>query len=95
MQVAARGGRPGSSPYDPAVRTSSLPPAQTGIDGSSSGRPHVLGHLFGVSTLRRDLQDARDARNNRGREAHAAISYDPPSQAVSELPAKMVYGKNP
>ncbi|WP_165219921.1 hypothetical protein [Aquisphaera insulae] len=94
-QTAALGTRPGSgsSPYDPAVKTSSIPAAQTGIDGASTGRPHVIGHLIGVSGLRHDIQARRAARGDKAREAHAAITYDPAGQSVSDLPAEMVYGK--
>ncbi|QEH32548.1 hypothetical protein OJF2_10250 [Aquisphaera giovannonii] len=92
-RTAALGGRPGSSPYDPAVRATSIPPAQTGIEGAEPGRPRILGHLFGVSAMRRDFQDMRAARQNQGRDAHAAISYDDPNKAVTDLPASMVYGR--
>ncbi|MFO0950347.1 MAG: hypothetical protein U0835_04205 [Isosphaeraceae bacterium] len=53
-------------------------------------RPHIVSHLLGVSGIGRE---AREARARRREEAHAAIPYGPSSQPVSELPARMVYGR--
>ena len=89
-RMAASGPRPGSSPYDPAVTPSSMIPAQTALAGPQSGRPHVISHLFGFGGISRH---AREQREDREREAHASISYNPPAQPVNEVPASMVYGK--
>jgi hypothetical protein len=85
----AGGGAPGSSPYDPAVRQSSAIPPQTAIDNASTGRPHVISHLFGIGAVTRAH---RQAREDKEKQQHASIAYDPPAQAVNELPASMVYG---
>ena len=81
-------GRAGA--YDPAVMPSSMIPAQTALSNPSAGRPHVISHLFGIGGISRHR---REARQERDREAHAAISYSPPNEPVNELPASMVYGK--
>jgi hypothetical protein len=80
----------GARPYDPTVMPSSMVPAQTAIDGESSNRPHVISHLLGVGGITRH---AREAREQRRREAHASIAYDAPGQPVTELPASAVYGR--
>jgi hypothetical protein len=69
---------------------SSMIPAQTALAGPSAGRPHVISHLFGIGGITRH---AREERADRKREAHASISYDPPAQPVTEVPASVVYGK--
>jgi hypothetical protein len=66
-------------------------PAPTALTNPPSDRPHVISHLFGVGSIRRH---AREARQDKAREAHASIAYDPPAQPVNELPASVVYGKN-
>lgn len=86
----ASGARPGMGPYDPAVLPSSMIPAQTALGSGSHNRPHVVGHMLGVTGIGRSYREARERKN---REKHAAISYDPPAQPVTELPASMVYGK--
>jgi hypothetical protein len=86
-RMAAAGPR-GSSPYDPAVRPTSIPP-QTALDNSSTGRPHIISHLFGIGGISRAV---RENREDSQKQQHASIVYDPPSQAVNELPASMVYG---
>ena len=50
----------------------------------------MISHLFGFGGI---TPAAREAREDRQREQHASISYDPPAQPVNELPASMVYGK--
>jgi hypothetical protein len=87
-------GRP--MPSDRAAMGSMGPipaaPTPTGAVGDT--RPHILGHLFGISALRRDLRESREAREERKRELHAATTYGPQDQAtVTELPASMVYGR--
>ena len=69
---------------------SSMIPAQTALPGTSSGRPHILAHLFGVSEIGRVHKEEREEK---ARQAHAAISYSPPNGPVNELPASVVYGK--
>jgi hypothetical protein len=86
----AMAGPRGSIPYDPTVLPASAIPPQTAIDGSSTGRPHVISHLFGIGGISRHI---RESREDKQREQHAAISYDPPAQPVTELPASMVYGR--
>ena len=53
------------------------------------GRPHVISHLFGIGAATRAY---REAREDKAKQQHASIAYDPPAQAVNELPASMVYG---
>jgi hypothetical protein len=78
-------------PNDPSVLPSAMIPAQTPISDSQSGRPHVISHLLGVSAIGRRQREERERKE---REQHAAITYDAPYQAVKELPASMVYGKD-
>jgi hypothetical protein len=53
-------------------------------------RPHVIGHLFGVTGFGRER---REARARREEESHASIAYEEKSEPVTELPASVVYGK--
>jgi hypothetical protein len=57
---------------------------------SGRTRPHVLTHLFGLDALGRR---GREERQRRDRETHAAISYQPQNEPITELPASMVYGR--
>jgi hypothetical protein len=89
-KMAQAGPRMGAGPYDPSVMPSSMIPAQTALSNPSAGRPHIISHLFGVGGIRRHM---RETREDKEREAHAAISYNPPNQQVNEVPASLVYGK--
>lgn len=51
------------------------------------GRPHVLATLFGLPRF----GEISEAYGDRKRQEHAATAYGPNGQAVSELPAWMVY----
>ena len=86
----AAGPRMGSAGYDPSVMPSSMIPAQTALDGGSNDRPHVISHLFGIGGIARHRREARDDKE---RDKHASIAYDPPAQPVTEVPASLVYGK--
>jgi len=86
--MAATGPPPG--PRDPSVMPTSMIPPQTALGGPTGGRPRIISHLLGLPDLRRLRRDS-DAQ--KGREAHASISYQENSGPVSELPASMVYGK--
>lgn len=87
---ASRPGMPGTG--DPSVMPTSgvAAPASTPLGGPVHNRPHVLSHLFGLSEIGK--QRAED-RERRALENHASIQYGTAGQTVSELPAKMVYGK--
>jgi hypothetical protein len=65
-------------------------PPQTALDSQTANRPHILSHLLGVGGIRKHI---RESREDKGREAHASIAYDAPTQPVNELPASVVYGK--
>ena len=67
-------------------------PPQTALDTQTSTRPHILSHLFGIGGISRHI---REAREDKERDAHASIAYDNPSQPVNEVPASVVYGKEP
>ena len=86
----ARLGMPGTG--DPSVMPTSgvASPASTPLGGPGHNRPHVVSHLFGFSEIGK--QRAED-RERRALEKHASIQYGPAAQTVTELPAKMVYGK--
>ncbi len=86
---AAMPPRTSAAPYDAAVQTTSILPAQTALDTQSHSRPHVISHLFGFGGLR---QRRIEAREEREKSVHAAIAYDDPSRPVNELPASVVYG---
>ncbi len=84
-------GRP--SPMDRAAM-GPVPAAPTPSGAVGDNRPHILAHLFGISAMRRDLRESREARQERKREMHAATTYGPQDPStVSELPASMVYGR--
>jgi hypothetical protein len=89
MPAPGATGRPGSSPYNPAVG----PPNGPAFSGPNAfpghRRPSVVAHLFGLSGRNR-LSEAREAQS---RSRHASISYGSGGQATSELPASMVYGR--
>ncbi len=87
-RMAAVNRRPGSSPYDPAVTQSSLPPGQVALSGPGHDRPHIIGHLFGIPKF----GTRRRAEEDKERQKHAAIAYDDTKAPVTELPASMVYG---
>ena len=81
----AGAGGPGSS--DPSVMPSSFAPDT--YTGKGRSRPHILTHLFGLDAIGRH---GREDRERREQENHAAISYQPKNEQVSELPSSMVYG---
>ncbi len=72
-------------PYKPGAGTPYL-------GEQSDSKPHILGHLFGFTEMKYDLQDKMDEGNKKKKAKHAAISYDPGDGKVQELPASMVYG---
>ncbi len=84
---------PTAAPADNAVMPSSIAPASDPIDPGGSGNPYVLSHLFGLAAFRRDIKDGLEAKQQRKRDKHAALSYDPATEKVQELPASMVYGR--
>ena len=88
--MAATGPRAPAGPYDPSVQPSSMIPAQTALDRETTARPHILSHLLGFDGITRYFRESRD---DKFRDAHAAISYDSASQPVTEVPATAVYGK--
>lgn len=89
--VAATGPHRPTGPYDPSVRHSSMIPPQTALDTETTSRPHILSHLFGFGEISRHI---REGREDKARQAHASISYEPSAKPVSELPASVVYGKD-
>lgn len=60
---------------------------------SRETKPHILGHLFGLTPMHYDLQDKLGEGDRKKRQKHAAISYDASDAKVQELPASMVYGR--
>jgi hypothetical protein len=87
-RMAAMGHQPGA--HDSSVVPASLPPAQVALARPGHDRPHVIAHLFGIpkfGQVRREWADKE-------RQKHASIAYDQPEQAVTSLPASVVYGKN-
>jgi hypothetical protein len=83
--------RPGSNPQakapaDPSIMPTSFSP----VAPQTSGRPHILEHLFGVDAI-----GSRSRRENerRAREKHASIAYGQNEAKVTDLPASMVYSK--
>jgi len=89
-RMAAVGPRPGSSPYDPAVVPSNLPPGQVALSGPGHDRPHIISHVLGFPKL----GQLRREREEKERQKHASIAYGESSRSVTELPASMVYNKN-
>jgi hypothetical protein len=89
--MAATGSRRPAGPYDPSVQPSSMIPPQTALDTETTSRPHILSHLFGFGEITRHI---REGREDKARQTHASISYDPSAKPVNELPASAVYGKS-
>jgi hypothetical protein len=89
-RLASAGRRPGSSPYDPAVVPSNLPPAQSAMAGPGHDRPHIISHVLGLPKFGQLYRDHQDKE----RQKHAAIAYGESNRAVTDLPASVVYGKN-
>jgi hypothetical protein len=89
-------GRSGFNTHDSSVMPTSaaIPAAPTPMGDTGPTRPHVLGHLLGISDIARERRERRGLKARKLREQHAAISYDENSKAVTELPASMVYGKD-
>lgn len=88
-------GRSGFGTQDASVMPTSaaIPAAPTPMGDTGPTRPHVLGHLLGISDLARERRERRGLKAQKLRDQHAAIAYDEKSQPVTELPASMVYGK--
>lgn len=77
----------------PGSRDTSVMPTSMGTDPVSPKahkRPHIIGHLLGISEMRNDMADALGRGS---RDGHASIPYGPSSQPVTELPASAVYGR--
>ncbi len=89
-RMAAVRPRPGSSPYDPAVVPTNLPPGQVALSGPGHDRPHIISHVLGLPKLGQHHRE----REEKERQKHASIAYGDSSRSVSELPASMVYDKN-
>jgi hypothetical protein len=92
MAATPAGAGPGRG-YDPAVIPSSVAPAQVPVADPSHNRPHIIGHVLGISQIRRDIKKYREDRLDNSA-SHASIRYDQPETAVTQLPASMVYGKD-
>jgi hypothetical protein len=76
---------------DPAVATTSIPPARDPIAPPAADRPHILSHLLGVTAIGRE----RAERLARKKEAqHASISYGAAADPVTDVPASLVYGRS-
>jgi hypothetical protein len=90
---AAPGGPAGEMTHD-AMRngpmTPQVPPPVTAVTGPPSRSPNILGHMLGLTALGRRQREAWERRR---RESHASLSYDPPNQQVTDLPASMVFGR--
>ena len=90
-RMAAAGPRPGSSPYDPAVVPTNLPPGQVALSGPAhNSRSSIIAHAIGFPKLGQHYRERQDKE----RQKHAAIVYGESGPPVTELPASMVYGKN-
>lgn len=63
-------------------------PTVGGMPGKPRSRPHILAHLFGFEGM---FHMGRD-REARRQSQHAAISYGPVNQVVTDVPASSVYG---
>jgi hypothetical protein len=89
--IASTAGMPAPNgmrgPRDEAVMQSTMasPPLQPHVHN----RPHVISHMFNLDEIGKRSRERPDKK----KQAHAAISYGPTNQPVTELPAKMVYGK--
>ena len=73
---------------DEAVMQSSMA-SSSPVPGHTHNRPHIISHLLNLDEIGKERRERTDKKNT----AHASISYGPTAAPVSELPAKMVYGK--
>lgn len=81
--LAARRGK-----KDPSVAATTFS-SPTPVPGTTHNPPHIIRHLFGLDAIGKRSSEERERR---AREKHAMIPYGPQSaQAVSDLPASMVY----
>jgi hypothetical protein len=69
-------------------QASAVAPTMGGSPGKPRSRPHILAHLFGFDGVFRLGRDHEDQRASQ----HAAISYGPMNQVVTDVPASAVYG---
>ena len=88
--VAPPSGGASDAARRPARVMPQLPPPPTPITSPPARSPHILGHMFGLTSLGREQREAWERRR---RESHASISYDPQYQQITDLPASMVYGR--
>jgi hypothetical protein len=96
MRTNYAGQVPAGSPARPAQAATPVPPGRGPFLGEQhESKPHILGHLFGFTEMRYDLQDKMDEGNKKKRAKHAAISYDATDGKVQDLPASMVFGRGP
>jgi len=86
-RLAARVPGPAGS-RDGAVTMSNYSPAP--LQAAGANRPHILSHLFGISDIGRVRREAAERRSE---EAHASIPYGTDGPTVTDVPAKVVYGK--
>ena len=79
---------PAAGPRDGSVMASGFSPSVNKPPGSNN--PHVISHLLGFSEIGRERQEARSRRKG---ESHASIRYGEPNNPVTDVPAKVVYGR--
>ena len=85
--AAAGAASAGRGTQDPTVMPTSM--ASDPVSPHAHNRPHIIKHLLGLD----GFEHERAIKDDKAKEKHASISYGPTNQVVSDLPAKMVYGK--
>ena len=73
-----------------SLNDSGVNPAPYQHKPTSSGNPHVIGHLLGIKGLGSDWREERAQRKSQG---HASIPYNNEGTTINELPSSMVFGR--
>ena len=93
MRTNYAGRAPSGAPAKPVQAALPAQPGRAPFLGEQHDtKPHILGELFGLTPMRRDLEDKMGEGARRKREKHAAISYDSTDGKVQDLPASLVFG---
>lgn len=84
---------PSSAPrgaMDPAVMAASATVSEP-VGMAKANRPHVISHLLGLSDFGRERAERRERQT---RESHAMIPYGQAPEAIHDVPASVVFGRN-
>lgn len=75
---------------DPAVMAASATVSEP-VGMAKTNRPHIVSHLLGFSEYGRERKERKERVS---RESHAMIPYGQAPEAIHDVPASVVFGKN-